>query len=92
MEIEILRWEPTSYLESSTASDNTIGRVKLCLNKKFFVWMIILRSKKGFAFAKLPSIKIGNVWESAIGWPDDPEKEKWLSKQVINILKERKDL
>lgn len=87
MEIEIADWCPDLFNQDSKVA----GKVKVLLNKKMYIWMTILRGKSK-PFGKFPSIKSGEVYISAVGWPENDKMERTISDEVIRILKQRNDL
>lgn len=91
MEIEVDKWEPSTALNPETMgkNGNVLGKAKVVLGKKFFVWMTVFRGKYGKAFCKFPSFKIHkDEYEPLIGWMDG-DKERAISDHVVNILKEK---
>jgi hypothetical protein len=81
MEIQVIDWLPDLFKQS----DTVLGKVKVLLNKKMFVWMTVIKGKKS-NFAKFPSFKHKDVYQPVLGWIDKDEMEREISSEVIKQL------
>jgi len=86
MEIEIEKFE---HAPPELNPGPLLGYAKVILQKKMFVWMKVVKGKKGGTFARFPAVKIGEHYNSGFGWLDDPEKEGKISNEVVRILREK---
>ncbi len=85
MEIEVERWEAETF-----PNTKLMGRVKVLLNKKMFVWLNVIAGKNGNAFVTFPSFKSKDEkYLSYMGWPENEKMEKMIATEVLKILKER---
>lgn len=88
MEIEIDRWEPETF-----PNTKLIGRAKVLLNKKMFIWLNVIAGKNGNAFVTFPSFKNKEEkYTSYMGWPENDKMEKTIATEVLKILKEKYSL
>lgn len=87
MEIEIADWCPDLFKQS----DKVMGKVKVLLNKKMYIWMTVLKGKSK-PFCKFPSIKSGEQYIPVLGWIENDKMERTISDEVIKILLQRNDI
>ncbi len=87
MEIDISQWVPNQ----STIPDKIVGKVKVLLNGKMYVWMTVLRGKSK-PFCKFPSIKSNQEYIPVLGWVDNDKMERTISDEVIRKLELRNEL
>ena len=88
MDIEVESWDPETFPNSKL-----MGRAKVILNKKMYLWLDIIAGKNGHAFCTFPSFK--NKQEKytvRLGWIDNDTIQKDIQFQVLKILKERYSL
>lgn len=64
MKITIEKFEPNF---DSASKDKILGRVKVVLGEKMFIWLTVIQGKNG-SFVKFPSIMINKEFTAAIGW------------------------
>lgn len=83
MEIEVIDWLPDLFKQSNSI----MGKVKVLLNKKMFIWLTVLRGKTK-PFAKFPSFKHNEVYQPYFGWVDNDKMERQISDTVIKKLLE----
>ena len=88
MEIEIAEWWPDIWKQN----DKVVGKVRVMLNHKMFIWMAVLRSKNGKCFCKFPNIKHQDKFIPAIGWPDNAKMERTISDTVIKKLEDSNNI
>jgi len=87
MEIEVIDWLPDLFKQSNAV----MGKVKVLLNKKMFVWMTVLRGKSK-PFVKFPSFKHNEVYQPLLGWVENDKMERQISDEVIKKLLERNEI
>lgn len=87
MEIKVIDWIPDRFNQNP----KIIGKVKVLLGGRMFVWMTVLKGKQR-PFVKFPSIKLNDSFQPTIGWIEDDKKERKISDEVIAILKNRNDI
>lgn len=87
MEIDIDIYTPAPFGSNA----NSLGRVKVILNKRMFLWMNIVKGKNR-PFCKFQSIKFGELYIPAMGWLEDDKMERKISDEVIRKLKEMNEI
>lgn len=87
MEIALETYTPPPF----GSKPNCLGRVKVILNNRMFVWMNVVKGK-GRPFCKFSSIKSGEEYIPVMGWVEDDKMERKISDEVIRKLKERNEI
>jgi len=87
MEIEIADWAPDLFKQTKL-----LGKVKVLLNGKMFIWMNVVAGKTR-PFAKFPTFKAReDEYLSYIGWPENPKMEREISDAIIKKLQETNEI
>lgn len=87
MEIDVDLYAPPPF----GSHEKNLGRVKVILNKKMFIWLNVLKGKS-CPFCKFQSIKLGEEYIPSMGWVEDDKMERKISDEVVRKLKDRGDL